>query len=122
MNTATALDLITARQTAVTEYAGQLPEQIAKFTAEQLNALYPTIASEPYQQILAVFCAATAPIRAKDVCMALGIEVTVPKDVEGIRAKLKRLVRRQALAEANQAWSPSTRPATKPSQNTLRRG
>ena len=124
MNTATALDLITARQTAATEFAGQLREQIAKLTAElaqvqdeladldttrktllsliteQLNAPDPTIAIEPYQQILAVFRAAAAPLRAKDICVALGIEVTAPKDAEGIRAKLKRLVRRQVLTEA----------------------
>ena len=37
-------------------------------------------------------------LRAKDVCQALGIG-TEPKDTEGIRAKLKRLVNRQILTE-----------------------
>ncbi|MCM4085213.1 hypothetical protein [Paractinoplanes hotanensis] len=37
-------------------------------------------------------------LRAKDVCLALGIG-TEPKDTEGIRAKLKRLVNRHILAE-----------------------
>jgi hypothetical protein len=36
--------------------------------------------------------------RAKDVCHALGIGVT-PKETEGIRAKLKRLVNRHILTE-----------------------
>jgi hypothetical protein len=37
-------------------------------------------------------------MRAKDVCHALGIG-TEPKDTEGIRAKLKRLVKRRHLTE-----------------------
>jgi hypothetical protein len=47
----------------------------------------PAVISEPYQQILAVFTADRGPLRAKDVCHALGIG-TEPKDTEGIRAKL----------------------------------
>ena len=122
MNTATALDLITARQTAATEHADQLREQIAKLTAElaeaedeladlattrktllsltaeQVNSPAPVIASEPYQQILTVLREATGPLRAKDICRALDLG-TAPKDVEGIRAKLKRLVKREVLTE-----------------------
>ncbi len=37
-------------------------------------------------------------LRAKDVCEALDLGTT-PKDTEGIRAKLKRLVNRQVLTE-----------------------
>jgi hypothetical protein len=37
-------------------------------------------------------------MRAKDICHALGIG-TEPKDTEGVRAKLKRLVKRQILTE-----------------------
>jgi hypothetical protein len=37
-------------------------------------------------------------MRAKDVCHALGIG-TEPKDTEGVRAKLKRLVKRRILIE-----------------------
>ncbi|MEU7908292.1 hypothetical protein [Actinoplanes sp. NPDC049118] len=37
-------------------------------------------------------------MRAKDVCHALGID-TEPKDTEGVRAKLKRLVKRRQLTE-----------------------
>ncbi|GAA3733891.1 hypothetical protein GCM10022225_15250 [Plantactinospora mayteni] len=58
-----------------------------------------TVASPAYQQILAVFHAATAPMRAKDICRALGTGTT-RKNTEGLRAKLKRLVARQILTEA----------------------
>jgi hypothetical protein len=37
-------------------------------------------------------------MRAKDLCHALGIG-TEPKDTEGVRAKLKRLVKRRILTE-----------------------
>jgi hypothetical protein len=37
-------------------------------------------------------------MRAKDICHALGLG-TEPKDTEGIRAKLKRLVERRVLTE-----------------------
>jgi hypothetical protein len=46
-----------------------------------------------------VFTADRDGLRAKDVCLARGIG-TEPKDTEGIRAKLKRLVNRQILAES----------------------
>ena len=122
MNTATILDLITARETAATAAADDLREQIARLTRElsaaeseltdlqvtrqtleklthgELTAADPTIASSPYQQILAVFDTASTALRAKDVCTALSIGVT-PKETEGIRAKLKRLVNRQVLTE-----------------------
>ncbi|GAA4722557.1 hypothetical protein [Phytohabitans rumicis] len=57
-----------------------------------------TVASPAYQQIRGVFTAATDAMRAKDVCLALGLGTT-PKDTEGLRAKLKRLVARQVLVE-----------------------
>jgi hypothetical protein len=122
MNTATVLDLITAREAAATVACDDLREQIAKLTSElsiaeseladlqitrqtlvklthsQVTAAEPAIASEPYQQILAVFDTDHGAMRAKDVCHALGIGVA-PKDTEGIRAKLKRLVNRQILTE-----------------------
>jgi hypothetical protein len=45
-----------------------------------------------------VFTTATDAMRAKDVCLALGLGTT-PKDTEGLRAKLKRLVAREILVE-----------------------
>ena len=49
-------------------------------------------------------------MRAKDVCHALGIG-TGPKDTEGIRAKLKRLVKRRILSEAEPGLFALTTPA-----------
>lgn len=43
---------------------------------------------------------ATGPLRAKDVCEALGHEL-LPKNVEGVRSKLKRLVKLGILTEAD---------------------
>jgi ABC-type lipoprotein release transport system permease subunit len=123
MNTATILDLIDARQAVATAFCDDLREQIAKLTGEltvaeaeladlqttrqtlvklthnEVTAAEPAVASEPYQQILAVFDNDGGAMRAKDVCHALGIGVA-PKNTEGIRAKLKRLVNRQILTES----------------------
>ncbi|MFI7659620.1 hypothetical protein ACIBTW_12120 [Micromonospora parva] len=73
----------------------------------------PTVTSPAYQQILAVFHAGTAPMRAKDICQALGTGTTA-KDTENLRAKLKRLVARQILAEPEAGLftlAPPTTPA-----------
>lgn len=122
MNTTTVLDLIATRERAAAAAAGDLREQIAKLTSElaaveteltdlqitrqtlkkithdELTAAVPTIISEPYQQIIAVFDPDGPGLRAKDVCLALGLGATA-NDTEGIRAKLKRLVTRQILTE-----------------------
>jgi hypothetical protein len=116
-------DLITERETVATAVAQQLREQIAELSAQLADAeteladlavtrktltkltgqtdattrLDVTVAGVAYQQILAVFTT-TEPMRAKDVCLALGLGVA-PKDTEGIRAKLKRLTARQILVE-----------------------
>lgn len=122
MNTTTVLDLIAAREAAASAVLDELRQQQARLAVEvaaaeseladlattrqtlakilegELTAPEPAIISEPYQQILAVFTPSREGLRAKDVCQALGIG-TEPKDTEGIRAKLKRLVNRQILAE-----------------------
>ncbi|WP_258564617.1 hypothetical protein [Streptomyces himalayensis] len=49
-----------------------------------------------YQQILAVFAHAGRPMRARDLCEALDLPI-LPKNTEGIRSKLKRLVSRGIL-------------------------
>jgi hypothetical protein len=122
VNTTTILDLITAREAAakaarddlreqMTKLAGELAaidceladlattrQMLIKLTQAEVTAPEPAIISEPYQQILAAFTADGTSLRAKDVCLALGIG-TEPKDTEGIRAKLKRLVNRQILTE-----------------------
>jgi hypothetical protein len=118
------LDLIAEREAAANAAAEHLREQIAKLADElavaeaeladlaitrttltrligQAEATTPsdaTVASAAYQKILAVFGTATGGMRAKDVCLALGLGITA-KDTEGLRAKLKRLVARQILIE-----------------------
>ncbi|GAA3938337.1 hypothetical protein [Actinoplanes auranticolor] len=123
MNTATVLGLIAAREAAASAARDDLREQQAKLAAEvaaieceladlattrqtltkilehEVTASEPSVISEPYQQILAVFTPDRGALRAKDVCLALGIG-TEPKDTEGIRAKLKRLVNRHILTES----------------------
>ncbi|MFJ3532488.1 hypothetical protein [Streptomyces sp. NPDC090132] len=69
--------------------------------ADRLPAAAPDLPEHPdYPRILAAFNHATGPIRAKDVCQALGHEL-LPKNAEGTRAKLKRLVRLGILIEAD---------------------
>nr|WSS66862.1 hypothetical protein OG491_00380 [Streptomyces sp. NBC_01175] len=69
--------------------------------ADRLAAAAPDLPEHPdYPRILAAFNHATGPIRARDVCQALGPEL-LPKNVEGTRAKLKRLVRLGILIEAD---------------------
>ena len=123
MNTTTILDLIAAREAAASAARDELLQQQTKLAAEvaaidaeladltttrqtltkiledEVTASEPAVISEPYQQILAVFTPDRGGLRAKDVCRVLGIG-TEPKDTEGIRAKLKRLVNRQILTES----------------------
>ncbi|GLZ01762.1 hypothetical protein [Actinoplanes sp. NBRC 103695] len=123
MNTSTVLDLIAGREAAASAARDQLREQQAKLAAEvaaidaeladlattrqtltkiladEVTASEPVVISESYQRILAVFTPERGALRAKDVCLALGIG-TEPKDTEGIRAKLKRLVNRHILTES----------------------
>lgn len=122
MNPAPILEVITARETVAGEAADQLREQISTLS-QQLTALeteladlattrttllrlagHPdqqpeTVPGNPtYQQILAVFAAAEQPLRAKDICRALGTDTTA-NHTESLRAKLKRLVTRAVLTE-----------------------
>jgi predicted transcriptional regulator len=53
-----------------------------------------------YPRILAVLNEATSPLRARDVCEALDHEL-LPKNIEGARSKLKRLVKLGILTEAD---------------------
>ena len=122
MHLDTLLGLIGERETTAAATAGRLREQITLLTSEltridheladlattrsmlrdlattEFTADDPTVISAAYQQILAVLGATTAGMRAKDVCLALGIE-PLPKHVEGARAKLKRLVTRELVTE-----------------------
>ncbi|GGL18899.1 hypothetical protein [Mangrovihabitans endophyticus] len=123
MNTTTVLDRIAARQAAAAAALDEVREQQAKLAAEaaaieceladlatthqtltkileeEMTTSEPAVISEPSQQIIAVFTTDCGALRAKDVCLALGIG-TEPNNVEGIRAKLKRLVNRHILTES----------------------
>jgi len=122
VNLPTILDLIAEREATASQTANRLGEQITTLTAElariereladlattrttlrgltaaEFTADDPTIASVPYQQILAILDTTATGMRAKDICIALGVEPS-PKHVEGARAKLKRMVNRQILTE-----------------------
>jgi hypothetical protein len=52
-----------------------------------------------YRRILAVFAQAPGPLRCKDVCVGVGLG-TAANHIEGMRPKLKRLVERGILLEA----------------------
>ena len=147
LNQPSVLDLITAREAAATEAAHQLREQIAAL-AQQLAAVETelselaitrttllrltsgtepapaadaTLARPAYQQILAVFTTAGTPLRAKDICHALGIGSTA-NDTESLRAKLKRLVARHVLLEPEPglfALAPTARPTEDPRARPL---
>ncbi|MFF8195705.1 hypothetical protein ACF05L_33655 [Streptomyces bobili] len=62
-----------------------------------------------YQQILAVFAAADAPLRARAVCEAMDLEIA-PSNVNNVRLKLKRLVERGILIEPEQGLFTQPRP------------
>ncbi|MFE9636732.1 hypothetical protein [Streptomyces sp. NPDC006463] len=58
--------------------------------ADRLPAVAPDLPEHPdYPRLLAVFNEATDPLRARDICEALGHEL-LPKNIAGTRAKLKR--------------------------------
>ncbi|WP_031146639.1 hypothetical protein [Streptomyces erythrochromogenes] len=123
---------IEARQQLVRETAGQLREQVA-LLAEQLAAAERTLEClditratmlelaaedgiEPpnplppgYREVLAAFEQAGHGLRAKEVCEMLGID-TEPRHAESVRAKLKRLVGRDILAEAEPGLFTLSRP------------
>jgi hypothetical protein len=60
----------------------------------------PALPDNPaYQHILTTLADAGRPMRAKDLCHALDLGLE-PKNIEGMRAKLKRLVTRGLITEA----------------------
>ncbi|MFG2622554.1 hypothetical protein ACGFXC_33565 [Streptomyces sp. NPDC048507] len=69
--------------------------------ADRLPAAPPDMPEHPdYPRILGVFNDATGPLRARDVCEALDHEL-LPKNIEGTRAELKRLVKLDILTEVD---------------------
>ncbi|MER8016521.1 hypothetical protein ACIQ7S_25670 [Streptomyces griseoluteus] len=85
----THLEHLAITRKTITGLADRLPVQTSS----------PDLPEHPdYPRILAVFNEATSPLRARDVCQALDHEL-LPKNIEGTRAKLKRLVKLDVLAE-----------------------
>ncbi|WP_030978356.1 hypothetical protein [Streptomyces sp. NRRL S-1824] len=62
-----------------------------------------------YQQILTVLADTGGPMRARDICEALDLPI-LPKNTEGIRSKLKRLVTRGILTEPETGLFTQPRP------------
>ncbi len=83
-----------AHQTVTALIAQEHPDQVVRTRA--VDATRP--ATPGYPQILAAFTAATAPLRAKELCQLLRAG-TEPRHVEGMRSKLKKLVTRGILTE-----------------------
>lgn len=87
--------------------AAELADGLAPDAADQAD---PVLPEHPlYPQIIAVFHTRQQPLRARDLCEALDLGL-LPKDIEGIRSKLKRLVARGILAEAQPGLFTHTRP------------
>jgi hypothetical protein len=133
------LDLIAEREAAASAAAKQLRERITELTAQLAvveaeladlvttrttlaklagsDAQTPTpvdatITSPAYQNILATVSTTPGGMRAKDVCLALGLDITT-KHTEGARAKLKRLVARGVLTETEPGlFAPAPTPST----------
>lgn len=69
--------------------------------ADRIPAVPPDLPEHPdYPRILGVFDDVAGPLRARDVCEALDDEL-LPKNIEGTRAKLKRLVKLGILTEVD---------------------
>ncbi|MFD9303181.1 hypothetical protein ACFWCB_11000 [Streptomyces sp. NPDC060048] len=100
-------------RTQIAEPQGRLREAethlehlaITRKTVTALGERLPTHPVSPglpehpdHPRILAVFNEGIGPLRARDVCEALDHEV-LPKNIEGTRAKLKRLVKLDVLTE-----------------------
>jgi cell division septum initiation protein DivIVA len=128
------LDKITAREQAVAseaeqvrahidELAGRLREldqeaEHLRITRKTVVGLADDLAEKPspvlpehpaYQQILAAFAEMRQPMRARDLCQALDLDI-IPKNIEGTRHELKRLVERAILAEPEPGLFSRPRP------------
>jgi hypothetical protein len=70
----------------------------------------PKLPDHPaYQQIMAVFTAADAPLRARQVCQAMDLKIA-PNNINNTRLKLKRLAERGILVETEQGLFTQPRP------------
>jgi hypothetical protein len=114
------IDELTARLRDLEQAAGDLQvtrktlialasENDAQPSAEPAEPA-PALPEHPaYQQILAAFAELQRPLRARDLCLALDLPI-LPKNTEGIRSKLKRLVSRGILTETEPGLFTQPRP------------
>ena len=112
-------DELTARLRELTEAISDL--QVTRKTLISLAGQDDQPAAEPagpppalpdhpaYQQILDAFADLRRPLRARDLCVALDLPV-VARNTENIRSKLKRLVSRGILIEAEPGLFAQPRP------------
>lgn len=107
-----------AQLTARLDELGRAAEEV-RITRKTLLALpdpqppappAPKLPDHPaYQQIVAVFAAADAPLRARQVCEAMDLEIA-PSNINNTRLKLKRLAERRILVETEQGLFTQPRP------------
>ncbi|MFF5563435.1 hypothetical protein ACFY7Z_15255 [Streptomyces sp. NPDC012623] len=70
----------------------------------------PKLPDHPaYQQIMTVFTAADGPLRARQMCEAMDLQIA-PNTINNACLKLKRLVERGILAETEQGLFTQPRP------------
>jgi len=112
--------------TALLDGLAQAAEHIAitRKTLLELTDEAPLAPAEPaaalpdgpaYQQIMAVFAEADAPLRARNVCEAMDLNLA-PNNINNVRIKLKRLTRRGILAETEPGLFSRPRPQSPGSQ------
>ncbi|MFF4754992.1 hypothetical protein ACWD5R_33270 [Streptomyces sp. NPDC002514] len=107
-----------AQLTARLDELGRAAEEmrITRMTLLELPDPQPPAPSAPklpdhpaYQPIMAVFAAADAPLRARQVCEAMGLEIA-PNNINNTRLKLKRLAERGILVETERGLFAQPRP------------
>lgn len=96
-------------RTTLTALADEADEPVTG-QAEQDTVPAPELPEHPaYQQIMTVFADRGEPLRARDLCLAMDLPL-LPRHTEGIRSKLKRLVSRGILVEAEPGLFAQPRP------------
>ncbi|MFJ4672709.1 hypothetical protein [Kitasatospora purpeofusca] len=106
--------------TALLDGLAQAAEHITitRKTLLELPDELPLVPTEPtpplpdgpaYQQIMAVFADADAPLRARNVCEAMDLD-PIPNNINNVRIKLKRLTGRGILTESQPGLFTRPRP------------
>lgn len=84
----------------------ELPDETAPAPATPTPALPDGPA---YQQIMAVFAEASTPLRARNVCEVMDLDL-MPNNINNVRIKLKHLTGRGILAETEPGLFTRPRP------------